>query len=181
MCANVHLQPIVILNEIYNVGVFLSCCLLVMWMSWFGVTHVATLLMSLSYDISITVSSPLPSLLPYIFLLYYFAHPLFLSLVSVSNASGFICLCVCHLSFSPFFFPIPLPLPDSWLVWQHQTACIFSTATDGAMAACQRPECSLSQLSGRSPGPKWIPSTWGGRWGRGEAPLPFPPLFKLRF
>lgn len=83
-----------------------------------------TLLMSLSYDISITVSSTLHSLLPYLFLLYYFAHPLFLSLVSVSNASGFICLCVCHLTFSPFFPPFPsLSQTVDW--YGNTRLCVF--------------------------------------------------------
>lgn len=46
----------------------------------------------------------------------------------------------------------PLPSLSQTVDWYgNTTLCIFSTATDGAVAACQRPERSLSQLSGHSP------------------------------
>jgi len=96
---------------------------------------------------------------------------------------------VCHLPSSlspplpPFVSPLAsLRLLNSRLVWRHQTACIFSAATDGAVTACQGPECSLSQLSGPFPGLKWIPSTWGGKWWKGGGgyirhfPTPLSPI-----
>lgn len=134
--------------------------------STIGVTHVSFQRYHSEHDIT---------------LIYFFSITFSLLLVSVFNASGCICRCVCHLSFSRFLC-LPLPLPDSWLVWRHQTVCIFSAATDGAMAACQRPECSLSQLSGHFFGPKWIPSTFRGVWRSFFfPPAPFLPLIKLRF
>lgn len=65
-------------------------------------------------------------------------------------------------------------LLDSWLVWQRQTVRIFSAATEAAGAAWRRPECSLSQLSRRSPWPKWRLSTWGREWWKEGAPGDYP-------
>lgn len=112
-----------------------------------------------------SLSSPLLSLIFYLSL-PCFTLFCFLSALFVSNASS----CILPTCLSPF---PPFPLPDSWLVWWHQAVCIFSAATDGAMAACHRPECSLSQLSDRSPGPKWILSTLG-EGGEEGAAFPFP-------
>lgn len=145
--------------------------------------------MSPSCNSNITASTESPSPLCYVpplsvsslllSLIFYLSLPCFTLLSFLSVQSQMLrvvsCLLVCHLSFCPFTLP-PFPLPDSWLVWWHQAVCIFSAATDGAMAACHRPECSLSQLSDRSPGPKWILSTLGGRWERGAAfSLPLSP------
>lgn len=86
----------------------------------------------------IVVVPPFCYVLPYLFLLLLFS-PLFqshlFSLSTVSNVSS--CICLSHLFLSLSSLSLAsLPLPDSWLVWRHQTACIFSAATDGAMAAC---------------------------------------------
>lgn len=109
--------------------------------TWFRPSRCSYLL---SFDICI--SAPPPSFCStYRLLPYYFA-------LIPSLVSGSICLCVCHPHhLFPFlkFSRLPSFLPDGRLVRRHQTACIFSSAADGgAMAACQGPECSLSQLPG---------------------------------
>lgn len=140
------------------------------WFGTTGVTHVARVSFPvISASQSAVKRPPLSVTCSLICIVSItFTHPLCLSLPCFSLKCFRLYLSMC---LSPsLFFPPSLSLADSWLVWRHQTACIFSAATDGAMAACQRPECSLSQLSGRSPGPKWISYTFGGG---GEAfPLP---------
>lgn len=178
-CTGFSFWSIVLLNGIGSKQIYLSvfACHVVDEQRRFSTTGASRVHCSCVFPTIAILQWGYPSPLSphYLFLLYY-SHSSSLSLSTlfqsfpvsvcwVSRASGCICLCVCHLSFSLSLFP-SLPLADSRLVWRHQTACIFSAATDGAMAACQRPECSLSQLSGRSPGPKWSPSTWEGRWGR---------------
>lgn len=104
--------------------------------STIGVTHVHYF--SLSHD-SIeyysegsTLPSPPGYVLPYLFLMDYF-HSSLSSLFQYFSLS----FCCFRLYVSMCLSPLSCPppsLPDSWLVWQHQAACIFSIATDGAMA-----------------------------------------------
>lgn len=85
-------------------------------------------------------SSPL-SLLLCPFLLYY---SLSLPCLGLRCFRFYLSMCPSPLFPSPSLFQTV-----DW--YGNTTLCIFSTATDGAVAACQRPERSLSQLSGRSP------------------------------
>lgn len=142
------------------------------WFGTTGVTHVARVSFPvISASQSAVKRPPLSVTCSLICIVSItFTHPLSISSLFQSQMLQVVSV---YVSVTLPFFPPSLSLADSWLVWRHQTACIFSAATDGAMAACQRPECSLSQLSGRSPGPKWISSTFGG----GEKL----PLFQSRF
>ena len=139
----------------------LFACRVLDELRWFGTTSITVI------TVSSEAPSPLRYVLPYLYRLYYL-HSSSLSIPSMFQSQMLQVVSV-YVSVTLSFFPPSLSLADSWLVWRHQTACIFSAATDGAMAACQRPECSLSQLSGRSPGPKWISSTL---WGGAASPLP---------